>query len=136
MRSCRTFGCFDSQYTPFKQQKPHSIIFTRSWVFEYITFAHERTDGQTCFEKVLFFSADQEYIYMSIPISTISQISSPFWPKLAYLFFLWKWVWNKKNNYFYKLDKLEMHVLHVWQFCLFTYPLSQKWASSLKTIFR
>ena len=37
-----------------------------------------RTDGQTFFEKVLFFSADQEYIYMSIPISTISQILPPF----------------------------------------------------------
>ena len=45
-----------------------------------------RTDGQTFFEKVFFFLADQEYIYMSIPISTISQISPPFWPKLAYLF--------------------------------------------------
>ena len=30
-----------------------------------------RTDGQTFFEKVLFFPADQEYIYMSIPISII-----------------------------------------------------------------
>ena len=86
MRSGRNFGSFDSQYTPFKQKKPHSIIFTRSWVLVYITFAHGRTDGQTFFEKVLFFSADQEYIYMSIPISTISQISPPFWPKLVYLF--------------------------------------------------
>ena len=45
-----------------------------------------RTDGQTFFEKVFFFLADQEYIYMSIPISTITQISPPFWPKLVYLF--------------------------------------------------
>ena len=45
-----------------------------------------RTDGQTFFEKVFFFLADQEYIYMSIPISTIYQISPPFWPKLVYLF--------------------------------------------------
>ena len=37
-----------------------------------------RTDGQTFFEKVFFFLPDQEYIYMSIPISTISQISPPF----------------------------------------------------------
>ena len=38
-----------------------------------------RTDGQTdIFKKFNFFSPDQEYIYMSIPISTISQISPPF----------------------------------------------------------
>ena len=52
-----------------------------------------RTDGQTFFEKVFFFLADQEYIYMSIPISTISQILPPFWPKYTF-FFLWKWVWK------------------------------------------
>ena len=48
-----------------------------------------RTDGRTDrhYLKVLFFSPDQEYIYMSIPISIISQISPPFWPKLVYLFF-------------------------------------------------
>ena len=33
-----------------------------------------RTDGQTFFEKVLFFLPDQEYIYMSIPIVIISPI--------------------------------------------------------------
>ena len=35
------------------------------------------TDGQKFFENVLFFPPDQEYIYMSIPISIISQISLP-----------------------------------------------------------
>ena len=45
MRSGRNFGSFDSQYTPFKQKKPHSIIFTLSWVLVYITFAHGRTDS-------------------------------------------------------------------------------------------
>ena len=64
----------------------HLINFIRSWVLVYISFAHGRTDGQTFLEKVLFFSDDQGYIYMSIPISTISQISPPFWPKLVYLF--------------------------------------------------
>ena len=29
----------------------------------YITFAQGRTDGQTFFEKVLFFPPDEEYIY-------------------------------------------------------------------------
>ena len=29
------------------QTKPHSIIFTRSWVLMYITFAHGRTEGRT-----------------------------------------------------------------------------------------
>ena len=43
----------------------------------YKTFAHGRTDGQTFFEKVLFFPPDQEYIYMSIPISIIFQIALP-----------------------------------------------------------
>ena len=33
-----------------------------------------RPDGQTFFEKVLFFLPDQENIYISIPISIISQI--------------------------------------------------------------
>ena len=75
-----------------KNKKPHSIISTRSWVLVYITFAHGRTDGQIFFEKVFFFL--QEYIYMSIPISIIFQISPSFWPKLVYLFFQWKWVWN------------------------------------------
>ena len=40
-----------------------------------------RTDGRTdrhFFEKVLFFPPDQEYIYMSIPISIIFQISPRF----------------------------------------------------------
>ena len=32
-------------YIPFKQKKPRSIIFTRSWVWVYITFAHGRTDS-------------------------------------------------------------------------------------------
>ena len=36
--------------------------------------ADGQTDGQTFFEKVIFFSPDQEYIYMSIPISSISQM--------------------------------------------------------------
>ena len=35
-----------------------------------------RTDGQTFFEKVLFFPPDQEYIYIYLY----------FWPKLVYLF--------------------------------------------------
>ena len=65
---------------------PSIHLSKRSWVLVYITFAHARTDGQTFFEKVFFFLADQEYIYMPIPISTISQISPPFWPKLVYLF--------------------------------------------------
>ena len=65
-------------YTFQTKKKPHSIIFIRSWVLVYITFAHGRMDGQTFF--------DQEFIYMSIPISIIFQISPPFWPKLVYLF--------------------------------------------------
>ena len=43
-------------------------------------------DGQTFFQKNFFFLPDQEYIYMSIPISIIFQIPPPFWPKLVYLF--------------------------------------------------
>ena len=49
----RAFGSFDSQYTPFKQKKPHSIISTRSWVLVYITFAHGRTDRH--FSKKFYF---------------------------------------------------------------------------------
>ena len=45
-----------------------------------------RTDGQRFFEKALFFPPDQEYIYMSIPISIIFKISPPFWPKFVSLF--------------------------------------------------
>ena len=41
---------FDSQYTPCKQKKPHSIISTRSWVLVYI-----RTDRQTFLKKFYFF---------------------------------------------------------------------------------
>ena len=87
MRSGRNFGSFDSHYTSFKS---HSIISSRSWVLVYITFARGRTDGrtdgQTFFEKVFVFLPDQEFIYMSKPISIIFQISPPFWPKLVYLF--------------------------------------------------
>ena len=61
------FGQFRFPVYTFQTKKPHSIIFIRSWVLVYITFAC----GQTFFEKVLFFSPDQEYIYISIPISTI-----------------------------------------------------------------
>ena len=37
-------------------------------------------------ENWFIFPPDQEYIYMSVPISIIFQISPPFWPKLVYLF--------------------------------------------------
>ena len=61
------------------------------YIYPFLSFSvHNfcaQTDGQTFFEKVFFFLPDQEYIYMSIPLSTISQISPPFWPKLVYLFF-------------------------------------------------
>ena len=53
MRSGRNFGSLDSQYTLFKQKKPHSIIFIRSWVLVYITFAAGRTD---IFWKSFIFS--------------------------------------------------------------------------------
>ena len=96
LRAFGSFGSFDSHYTPFKQKKPHSIISTLSWILVYITSAHGRTDGrtdrQTFFEKVFFFLLfffflpDQEYIYLSISISIIFQISPPFWRKLVYLF--------------------------------------------------
>ena len=36
-----------------------------------------RTDRRPFFEKVLFFLPDQEYIYMSLPISIISEIPYP-----------------------------------------------------------
>ena len=57
-----------------------------------------RTDGQTdiFWKSFIFFLVIKNiYTYMSIPISTISQISAPFWPKLVYLYSLWKWVWKK-----------------------------------------
>ena len=84
--SLRAFVQFRFPAYTIQTKKTHSIIFTRSWVLVYITLAHGRTDRQTFFEKVFFFLSDQEYIYVSIPISTISQISPPFWPKLVYLF--------------------------------------------------
>ena len=66
--SCVRVENFDSHYTPFKQKKSHSIIFTRSKVLVYTNFADGQTDGQT--DGRLFF-----------------QISPPFWPKLVYLYF-------------------------------------------------
>ena len=48
----RAFGSksirsFDSQYTPFKQKKPHSIILARSQVWVYTNFAGGQTGGRT-----------------------------------------------------------------------------------------
>ena len=71
-------GSFDSQYTPFKQKNPHSIISTRSWVLVYITFAHGWTDGRTDIFRKSFLFSSWSRIYI--------QISPPFWPKLVYLF--------------------------------------------------
>ena len=46
-------------------------------------FGYGRTD---IFRKSFRFSCWSIFMYISIPISTISQISPPFWPKLVYLF--------------------------------------------------
>ena len=59
-----------------------------------------RTDGQTFFEKVFFFLSDQEYIYMSIPISIIFWNFTPILPKVSIPFFLWKWVWKPHSIIF------------------------------------
>ena len=70
----------------FQTKKPHAIIFIRSQVLVYTNFADGQTDRQTgrrtnghiFFQKAFFFLRDQEYIFMSIPISNICQISLPF----------------------------------------------------------
>ena len=84
MRSSRNSFRFPV-YT-FQTKKRYSIIFTRSQDLVYTNFADGQTDGRTdIFQKS--FLTDQEYIYMSIPISITFQISLIFWPKLVYLFF-------------------------------------------------
>ena len=82
--SLRAFG---SKFWQFRF--PVYTFQTKNTAFDYLypllTFSiHNfcartdgQTDGQTFFQKVLFFPPDQEYIYMSIPISIISQISPP-----------------------------------------------------------
>ena len=69
--SPRAFGSKFRQFRfpPFKQ--PHLIIFTRSGVLVYITFAHGLTDGRTerHFSKKFYFFLliKNIHIYMSEP---------------------------------------------------------------------
>ena len=76
----RAFGSkFDSQYTPFKQKKT-----ALDYLYSFLSFSVNnfcaRTDGRTDrhFLKKFYFFLMIKSIYMSIPISTISQISPPF----------------------------------------------------------
>ena len=93
MRSGRNFCSFDSQYTPFKQKKPHSIISTRSWGLVYITFAHGRTDGRTdIFRKSFLFSC-WSWIYIHVYTYLDYFLNfTPILTKVSIPFFLWKWV--------------------------------------------
>ena len=72
--SLRAFGSKFWQYTPFKQKNALDYLypFLSFSVHNFCARTDGRTGGQTFFEKVLFFLADQEYIYMFIPISSIS----------------------------------------------------------------
>ena len=57
-----------------------------NYLYPFMSYSVENfcglTDGRTFLEKVFFFLHDQEYIliyiYMSIPISIISEISPPY----------------------------------------------------------
>ena len=44
----------------------------------YMKLTDGQTDEEIFFQKVLFLLSDPEYIYMSMPILIISQISPPF----------------------------------------------------------
>ena len=77
MRSGRKYRNFDSRYAPFKKKQHKKTACICSQDLVHTNFADGQKDGQTFFEKVLFFPPDQEYIYICIPISIISQISHP-----------------------------------------------------------
>ena len=54
-------------------KKPHSIIFTRSWVLVYISFAHGRTDGRTerHFSKKFYYFLLIKNIYTCLCLSRL-----------------------------------------------------------------
>ena len=54
MRLGRKFRNFDSRYAPFKLK--NAIIFARSQVLMYTSFANEQTDGRT---DILTFEVSQ-----------------------------------------------------------------------------
>ena len=78
MRSGRNF-----RFLVYTFQTEQTAI---DYVHPFLSFSVQkfcgRTDGQTLFQKVFLFLPDQEYIYMSIPISTIFPILT----KVIYLF--------------------------------------------------
>ena len=97
--SLRAFGSKFWQfhlYTPFKHKKPHSTIFTRSWVLVYITFAHGRTTD--IFRKSFLFSSwariyTHVYTYLdyfSNFTPFLTKVRIPFFPYWIRSYFTWK----------------------------------------------
>ena len=77
-------------FCKFLSNKKNTIIFTRSWVLVYITFAHGRTDGRTDkhFSKKLYFFLLIKNIYTCLYLSRLFFIFlAYFLSKLVYLFF-------------------------------------------------